>query len=297
MSESLAYDMRLGKARPMPQIHPSAIVDDQATLAEDVVVGPHCVIEGAVTLGPGTRLVGQCYLKGPMTLGRGNTVYPFATLGFEAQDWKADPDHAGPGTVIGDGNVFRENVSIHRASKDEHPTTLGDKNYFMACSHVAHDCVIGSNCMFANSALLGGHCEVGDNVILAGNSGAQQFCRIGRISMIGGAEGITMDLPPFCMIHHTKQVSALNLIGLRRAGLRQHIAPLREAFNLYYRSGIPGGKALDMIDAQLGDDPCVKEFSGFIRESKRGVTAYGESFKHRPWLKPEFYAPQTGGRN
>ena len=276
----------------MPQIHPTAIIDDQATLAEDVVVGPNCIVEGPVTLGPGTKLMAQCYLKGPLTLGENNTVYPFATIGLEAQDWKADPSHTGPGTVIGDGNVFRESVSIHRASKDEHPTTIGNKNYFMACSHVAHDCVIGNDCMFANSALLGGHCEVGDRVILGGNCGVQQFCRIGRLSMVGGAEGMTMDLPPFCMIHHTKQVSALNLIGLRRAGLRPHIAALREAFNIYYRHGIPGGKALDMIDEKLGQDPCVREFVDFIRESKRGVTGYGESFKHRPWLKPEFYAAQ-----
>ena len=96
----------------MPQIHPTAIIDDQATLAEDVVVGPNCIVEGPVTLGPGTKLMAQCYLKGPLTLGENNTVYPFATIGLEAQDWKADPTHTGPGTVIGDGNVFRESVSI-----------------------------------------------------------------------------------------------------------------------------------------------------------------------------------------
>lgn len=278
----------------MPQIHPTATVDEQAQLAEDVIVGPQCVIEGPVTIGPGTKLIAQVYLRGPMTIGANNTFYPTAVIGLEPQDWKADPDKPGKGTVIGDGNMLREGVSIHRASRDEHATTLGDRNYLMACSHVAHDCVVGNDCMFANSALLGGHCEVGDGVIMAGNSGAQQFCRIGRLSMVGGAEGITADLPPFCMVHHTKQVSALNLIGLRRAGLRAHIKPLREAFNLYYRRGIPGGKALAMIDEQL-DDILVTEFTDFIKASQRGVTGYGESFKHRPWLKPEFYQGDSNG--
>ncbi len=277
----------------MPQIHRSAIIDDRAQLADDVVVGPQCVLEGPVAIGPGTKLIAQCYLKGPLTLGANNTVYPFATIGLEPQDWKADPDKPGLGTKIGEGNMIREGVSIHRASRDEHPTTLGDHNYLMAYSHVAHDCVVGSDCMFANSALLGGHCVVGDKVILGGNCGVQQFCRIGRMAMLGGAEGITADLPPFCMVHHTKQVSALNLIGLRRAGLRPHIPALREAFNLYYRRGIPGTKALAMIDAQI-DDPLVDEFVAFIRESERGVTGYGESFKHRPWLKPEFYQQSNG---
>jgi UDP-N-acetylglucosamine acyltransferase len=278
----------------MPQIHLTATVDDQAQLADDVVIGPQCVIDGPVTIGLGTKLIAQVYLKGPLTIGANNTFYPMAAIGLEPQDWKADPDKPGLGTRIGDNNMIREGVSIHRASRDEHPTTLGNHNYLMAASHVAHDCVVGNDCMFANSALLGGHCEVGDGVIMAGNSGAQQFCRIGRLSMVGGAEGITADLPPFCMVHHTKQVSALNLIGLRRAGLRAHIKPLREAFNLYYRRGIPGGKALAMIDEQL-DDELVTEFTDFIKSSKRGVTGYGESFKHRPWLKPEFYDGKSNG--
>lgn len=277
----------------MPQIHPTATVDEQAHLADDVVVGPQSVIEGPVSIGPGTKLIAQVYLRGPLIIGANNTFYPFAAIGLEPQDWKADPDKPGKGTIIGDGNMIREGVSIHRASRDDHATIIGDRNYLMAASHVAHDCIVGNDCMFANSALLGGHCEVGDRVIFGGNSGAQQFCRIGRLSMLGGAEGITADLPPFCMVHHTKQVSALNLIGLRRAGLREHIKPLREAFNLYYRRGIPGGKALDMIDNEL-DDTLVTEFTTFIRKSKRGVTGYGESFKHRPWLKPEFYQGGNG---
>ena len=224
----------------MPQIHQTATVDDQATLADDVVVGPQCVIEGPVTIGPGTRLIAQVYLRGPMTIGANNTFYPTAVIGLEPQDWKADPDKPGKGTVIGDGNMLREGVSIHRASRDEHATTVGDRNYLMANSHVAHDCIVGNDCMFANSALLGGHCVVGDRVILGGNSGVQQFCRIGRLSMLGGCEGMTADLPPFCMVHHTKQVSALNLIGLRRAGYAAAFTDLAEGIERCLTAWAPG---------------------------------------------------------
>lgn len=278
----------------MPDIHRTAIIDEQATIAEDVIIGPYCVIEGAVTIGPGCKLLGQCHLKGPLTLGENNTIYPFATIGLEAQDWKADPNKQGKGTVIGNGNVLREGASIHRASKDDHPTTIGNRNYFMSGSHAAHDCVIGNDCMFANNALLGGHCQVGDRVIMGGNSGVQQFCRIGRLAMLGGCEGMTMDLPPFCMIHHTKQVSALNLIGLRRAGLRKHLGALRECFNTFYRHGYPNTKAIELIEQRLCEDPLVREFIDFVKTTNRGITGYGESFKHRPWLKPEFYQQDDG---
>jgi len=279
----------------MPQIHRTAIVDDQAHVAEDVVIGPYCVIEGPVTIGPGCKLLGQCHLQGPLTLGANNTVYPFATLGLGAQDWKADPSKPGGGTVIGEGNVFREGSSIHRASREDQPTTIGSFNYFMSGSHAAHDCQIGNNCMFANNALLGGHCEVGDRVIMGGNAAAQQFCRLGRLAMLGGCEGMSMDLPPFCMIHHTKQVSALNLIGIRRAGLRSHLPALRECFNLFYRHGYTNSRSIPLIESRLGDDPLVAEFVAFVKSTKRGVTGYGESFKHRPWLKPEFYSSETNG--
>ncbi|MEM9019668.1 MAG: acyl-ACP--UDP-N-acetylglucosamine O-acyltransferase [Planctomycetota bacterium] len=279
----------------MPQIHRTAIVDDQAQLAEDVVIGPHCVIEGPVTLGPGCKLVSQCYLRGPLTLGANNTVYPFATLGLAAQDWKADHEFPGPGTLIGEGNIFREGSSIHRASKGDKPTTIGDRNYFMSGAHAAHDCQVGNDCMFANNALLGGHCEVDDRVIMGGNSAAQQYCRLGRLAMLGGCEGITMDLPPFCLIHHTKQVSALNLIGLRRAGLRPHLPALRECFNLFYRHGYTNSKSITIIEERLGGDALVDEFLAFVKSTNRGITGYGESFKHRPWLKPEFFEGEGNG--
>ncbi len=260
----------------MPTIHPTAFVDPHANLADDVVVGPYSIIEGRVTLGPGCKLIAHVCLKGPMTLGRDNTIYPYACLGYDPQDRSFSPDTDGAGTVIGDSNYIRESVTIHRATKDE-PTRIGDRNYFMANSHVAHDCKVANDCMFANSAVIAGHVEVGDKAILAGGAGVQQFCRVGRLSMLSGNEGITKDLPPFCIVHHTKRVGSLNVIGLRRNGYRDNIRSLQLAFDLLYKAGLTTPAAADRIDQDLGDDPLCAELAEFLRSAHRGVTQYAGS--------------------
>jgi UDP-N-acetylglucosamine acyltransferase len=260
----------------LPTIHPTAIVDPKANLADDVVIGPFCIIQGDVTLGQGCKLIAHACLKGPLTLGKDNTVYPFACIGYDPQDRKFGPDFQGAGTLIGDRNVLRESVTIHRAT-GEHPTTLGNDNYLMANAHVAHDCAIGNDCMFANSAVIAGHVTVGSNVILAGGAGVQQFCRVGRLSMLSGNEGITKDLPPFCIVHHTKRVGSLNVIGLRRNGYRDNIKPLQQAFDLLYKSGLTTPKAAEQIEQNLSDDPLCVELAHFLRTANRGITQYAGS--------------------
>lgn len=260
----------------MADVHPTAIIDDRVQLGEDVSVGPWCRIEGEVAVGDRTRLLQSVSLHGPLRLGADNILYPGAAVGFAPQDRKFDPDHDGAGVVIGDRNVIREGATIHRAT-GEQPTTLGDENYLMVNSHVAHDCRVGDHVMLANGALLGGHVELADHVILGGNAGIHQFCRVGRLAMLSGASGIVKDLPPFCVSYNRRRVSSLNLVGLRRAGCRDHIRPLQEAFNLFFRRGLPTSTALDQAEATVGDDPLVREFIAFIRESKRGITVYGDS--------------------
>jgi len=174
----------------MANVHPTAIVSDEAQLGEDVEVGPWCVIEGAVTIGDGTRLQHRVTLKGPLTIGRDNQLYPNVLIGYEPQDRKYPPDRPGAGAAVGDQNILREGFTLHRATGDR-PTTLGNHNYMMANSHMAHDCVVGSHCMFANGALLGGHVEVADGAILGGNACVHQFCRVGRLTMIAGNRGST----------------------------------------------------------------------------------------------------------
>ncbi|MEX2671971.1 MAG: acyl-ACP--UDP-N-acetylglucosamine O-acyltransferase [Phycisphaeraceae bacterium] len=259
----------------MPEIHPTAHVDPQAQFADDVIVGPGCVVQGNVRLGAGTRLVAGVFMQGPLTAGQRNTFYPGACLGYPGQDLKFNPDHPGAGIVLGHDNTIREHVTIHRATHDDKPTTLGNHVYIMVHGHVGHDCTVQDHVMIVNGSMLGGHVEVHDHAIISGNVGIHQFARIGRLTMIAGNTGISHDVPPFCTVGHRKRVGGLNIVGLRRAGLREHIGPLREAFRLFYRQNHTRPVALEKIEQTLADDPLVREFAEFIRTTKRGITPYG----------------------
>lgn len=257
----------------MPTIDPTAKMDPKAELADDVVIGPSCVIEGQVVIGAGTKLFGHAYLRGPLTLGADNAVYPFVTLGLAPQDRKFDAEHDGAGVVIGDRNVIREGVSIHRATSDK-PTTLGDDNYLMAQSHLGHDVKLGDHCMLANCAVVGGHAVIGDHVMLGGYAGVHQFCRVGRLAMLSGHSGMGKDLPPFCTSYVMRTVGSLNLVGLRRAGYRDHVKSLQRAFDLLFRSQHANQQALALIEQDFGADPLCMELVEFVRTSKRGLLAY-----------------------
>ena len=260
----------------MPRIAAGSNVDTQAELADDAEIGPGCVVEGRVTIGPGTRLIGNVYLHGPLTIGAENLIYPFCCIGFEPQELGFDATTNGAGVRIGDRNHFRESVTIHRAT-GEHPTTIGSDNYFMVNSHAAHDVVVGDGCILANGALLAGHVLLQDGVILAGNAGVHQFCRIGRLAIISGCEAIIQDMPPFCTSYETRKVGSLNLVGLRRAGYRQHIKPLQQAFDILYRHSHTNAAVVELIEQKLGDDPLCAELAAFVRDSIRGITPYGGS--------------------
>ncbi len=257
----------------MPDIHPTALIDPEVEIADDAYIGPHCVLRGPVKIGSASKLHGNAYLHGPLILGRNCRVYPFSCLGFAAQDLKYDPAKLGAGVVIGDENVFREGFTVHRATKDL-PTRVGDHNYFMGSSHVGHDAVVGNRCIIAQGAVIGGHGEVADNVNMGGLSGLHQFCRIGRMAMIAGTIGVTQDVPPFCVMHHNRFIGSLNLIGLRRAGYRAHIDPLRKAFDIYFRGGHVTRIAIERIERELGGDPLCMEFLAFVKSSKRGITRW-----------------------
>jgi len=258
------------------RVHASAHVDPEARLGDDVVIGPGCLIDGPVVIGEGTHLLANVHLQAPLTLGAGNTVYPFSCIGFAPQDRKFTPESELTGVSIGDQNVLREGVTINGATGGQQ-TSLGNFNYLMAHAHIGHDCVVGHHITFANGAALGGHVTVGDQVNLGGNAGVQQFCRVGRLSMIAGNEGITRDLPPFCMVHHTRRVSALNLVGMRRAGHQADLEPMKRAFDLLYRRGLKLTTAIQRIDEQLGDNPLCAELMRFLRQSERGITPYARS--------------------
>lgn len=255
---------------PSPRIHPSAIISAEAELADDVVVGPLVIIEGKVRVGPGCVLRPHAQLHGPLTLGKNNIVFGNAILGERPQHTRYADE---PTSVeIGDDNIFREGVTVHRATTHSWVTRVGSQNFFMANSHIAHDCQVGSRCIFANGALVGGHCVVADNVYLSGNSGVHQFVRIGRLALLSGCSITTKDIPPFVIQHSRNAVAGVNVIGMRRAGIStDDIRDVRAAFHLLFRSGLTTPSAIERIENEVGTSSAVAEIIDFLRQtSPRG---------------------------
>ncbi len=253
----------------MPEIHPTAILDGNITLADDVVIGPHCVLQGDISIGGKTRLIGNCYLTGKLELGENNTIYPFVTIGFAAQDINFPHDQYEPGILIGKNNIFREGVTIHRATK-ELPTTIGSGNLFMTTSHVAHDCQIGDNCTIVTDVSLAGHVHIQDDVILGGSANIHQFVTLGKGSMIIGLGYASFDVPPYFMITGGNIIGSLNIIGMRRSGMEtSEITRRKEIYKLMYRSGNSIHASLEQLKSD--GDPIAIEYAEFIESARRGV--------------------------
>jgi UDP-N-acetylglucosamine acyltransferase len=256
-------------------IHPSAVISTEAELADGVRVGPFAVIEGPVRVGAGTVIRPHAHLIGPLTLGAGNDVGTGVVLGGAPQHlaYKGEPTDL----VIGDGNVFREYVTVHRAmpvgtGPGTGLTRVGDRNLFMVGSHVAHDCRVGNECIFANSAVIGGHVEVGDRALLSGNSCVHQFCRVGRLGLLSGSSAVSKDIPPFWVMQERNWVGGVNAIGMRRAGLAPaEIQAVRRAFAMIYIDRVPIPAALLRMEAELGQFAAIRELVAFVRTSKRGI--------------------------
>jgi UDP-N-acetylglucosamine acyltransferase len=252
-------------------IHPTAVIDSQAELASDVQVGPYAIIEGHVQIGAGSVVESHACLCGPMTLGRDNFVGHGAVLGKSPQHrgYRGEPTSL----RIGDGNVIREHVTIHRGTvAGGGETCIGDNNMFMIGSHVGHDCQVGNGCTLVNGALVAGHVTLHDGCILSGHAAVQQRVRVGRLAMLGGLGSTSKDIPPFVLQQGYNAVSGLNIVGLRRAGVStESIAALREAFRILYKEGRTRGNALDRIEADLPGCPEVAEFVAFIRQTTLGI--------------------------
>lgn len=252
-------------------VHATAIIDPEAVLAPDVQVGPYAIIEGSVRVGPGCVIEGHACLSGPLTMGRNNFVGHGAVLGKSPQHrgYRDEPT----GVRIGDHNVFREFVTVHRGTvQGDRVTTIGDHNLFMCSSHIGHDVRVGDHCTVVNNALVAGHAVLGDSCILSGNTAVQQRVRVGRLAMLGGMGASSKDIPPFILQQGYNCVTGLNLVGLRRAGSsNQSINALRQAFRILYREGRPISAAVERIAGDLGEIPEVAEFIEFVRESKIGI--------------------------
>ena len=253
-------------------IHPTAVIDASARLGQNVKIGPFCLIGANVEIGDDTVLESHVVLKGPTKIGKANHFYQFTSIGEDCQDKK----YKGEATelVIGDNNVFRENCTVHRGTvQDQGVTRIGSHNLFMNNTHVAHDCVIGDNVIFASGAQAAGHVHVGDWVILGGMSGIHQFCHIGAHSFIGGGSIVVKDVPPYLMAHGSHAVPAgLNVEGLKRRGYSADaILEVRRAYKEVYRKGLTVQEALEVLADKAAEFAEVKLFTDFIANSSRGI--------------------------
>jgi len=255
----------------MPKIHPTAIVDAGAELAGDVEIGPYCVIEPGVKIGQGTRLRSHVVVRRYTMIGRGNTIDPFAVLGGEPQDYKYDPAQVSY-LRIGDDNVFRECVTVNRATGDGKATVVGNRTMWMAYSHAGHNAVIEDEVILANGAAVGGHADIGRRAILSAHVGVHQYTWIGRMVMARGNSGFSSHVPPYTMAAEINCVVGLNSVGLRRAPdfTDDDRRQIKTAFSLTYRSGLTPAKALEEMDECSDWGEPAAAFRDFIR---RVVTA------------------------
>ncbi len=254
-------------------IHPTALVAPGARLAAGVQVGPYAVIEEDTEIGEGCAIAAHAVVKRYTRLGPRNRIGEHAVIGGEPQDFKFKGWPSA--VVIGEGNVLREGVTVHRGSTEGAVTRIGNGCFLMAGSHVGHDCQLGDQVILANGALVAGFVTVGDRAFVSGHVAIHQFCRVGRLAMLGGLARISQDALPFIITEGSPaRARGLNLVGLKRAGVgEEDIRELKRAYRTLFLSGL----LLEQALAALGEStsPLVAELVRFIRESKRGITRGG----------------------
>jgi UDP-N-acetylglucosamine acyltransferase len=258
----------------MSLIHPTAVIHPRARLGEGCKVGPYCVIGEHVVLGAGCTLHSHVVVDGHTRLGQGNEIFPFASIGLKTQDlkWKGGTTH----TEIGDGNTFREYVTIHSATGDGEVTRVGSHNHILAYCHLAHNVTLGDHNIMSNVATLAGHVTVEDHVVIGGLAAVHQFCRIGRLVMIGGCSKVVQDVPPFMMADgNPAETRTVNKVGLERNGVAEESqTALRQAYKILFRDGLTISNALVRIEGesrwrQLAE---VRHLIDFVKSSERGIS-------------------------
>lgn len=253
-------------------IHHTAIIDPQARLGANVKVGPYSVIGPGVELGDDNIIESHVVIKGPSKIGSGNHFFQFASIGEDCQDKK----YAGEATrlEIGDNNVFRECVTVHRGTvQDNSLTRIGSNNLLMAYVHVAHDCMIGDHNIFANNASVAGHVHMGDWVILGGMTGVHQFCHIGSHSFSGAGSILVKDLPPYVMVGGDKVTPfGINKEGLKRRGFESEtISQIFRAYKVLYRQNNSAEQAVELLNEMAETTPEIKLLADFVANSPRGI--------------------------
>ncbi len=253
------------------QIHPTAIVHPGAKLAPGVQVGPFSIIDENVSIGEGTCIGARVSIEGYTTLGKNNSIFTGAVVGSVTQDKKY---HGGKTYLkIGDNNKIREYVTINPATKDGESTLIGDGNLIMAYSHIAHDCIVKNNAVFANGATLAGHVEVDDGAIIGGLSGVHQFIRIGKLAIVGGCSKVTQDIPPFIMVDgHPATAFGVNKVGLERSGFTQEERNYaRRAFKILFLQHRTLQNAIQTLKEELASGPILDALLNFLSATKHGI--------------------------
>jgi len=254
----------------MARVHASALVDPAAVLADDVEIGPYAVVGPHVSIGAGSTVGAHTVLTGCTRIGARNRIFQFASVGEVPQDRKYGGEATR--TVLGDDNVVREFASIHAGTaQDRGETTIGNGNFFLAYTHVAHDCVIGNHTTFSNNAQLAGHVQVGDYVTLGGFVGVHQFCRVGAHAMLAAGAVVLQDVPPFVTVAgHPAKPAGTNNEGLRRRGFSaEDIATVRRAYRTLYRAGLSLEAARAALAAEAA--PVTAPLRAFLEVSGRGI--------------------------
>lgn len=256
----------------MPRIHPAALVDPRARIADDVEIGPYSVVGADVSIGAGTTVGPHAVIDGRTTIGERNRIFPFASIGLASQDRKYGGESVT--TTIGSDNVIREYVSIHAGTaQDRADTRIGDGNWFLAYTHVAHDCVVGSHTTWSNNAQVAGHVHVGDWAVLGAYAGVHQFCRIGEHTMLAAGAIVLQDVPPYTIVQGYPAVpKGTNNEGLRRRGFTpDQILAVRRAYKTIYREGLALEEARARIERDAIAEPVLAPLAEFLAVAGRGI--------------------------
>ena len=252
-------------------IHSTAVINEHAAIGKDCEIGPYCVIGENVKMGDGCKLHSHVVIEGHTEIGGGNCFYPFASIGLRTQDLKWDGGTAW--TRIGNNNTFREYASIHSATGNGDYTEVGNDNNFLAYTHIAHDCHLGSHIIMSNVGTLAGHVIVEDYAIIGGLAAVHQFCRIGTMSIIGGCSKVVQDVPPYMMADGNPAVTrALNKEGLRRNEVTEDAqAGLKQAHRILFRENLTVSNAIEKARTEVSVSPELEHLLDFVQSSERGI--------------------------
>ena len=255
----------------MSEVHATAVIAEGAQIGADCQIGPYCVIGANVRLGGNCRVHSHVVIEGHTKIGDDNQIFPFASIGLQTQDLKftGGTTH----TVIGHRNTFREYTTVHSATGDGDTTRIGDDNNFLAYTHIAHDCQLGSHIIMSNVATLAGHVTVEDRAIIGGLAAVHQFCRIGSMSIIGGCSKVVQDIPPYMMADgNPAATKAPNREGLKRNGISDEVqAAIKQAYKILFREGLTFTDGVEKARSEVNSSDEIEHLLEFIETSQRGI--------------------------